>query len=67
MMNRRRFLLTSLAGALPAGCASPASGPTRVPHLAYVFPAPPTCAMTPVGEAFQQALSEFGYVPGTDD
>jgi putative ABC transport system substrate-binding protein len=64
-MDRRRFLLTSLAAALTGPLtvdAQRAGG--RIPHLAYVVPGPPACKMTPGGEAFQQALSEFGYVPG---
>jgi putative ABC transport system substrate-binding protein len=64
-MDRRRFLLTSLASALAAPLAAEGQPTGRVPHLAYVVPGPPTCGMNnPVAEAFQQVLSEFGYVPG---
>jgi putative tryptophan/tyrosine transport system substrate-binding protein len=63
-VDRRRFLLTSLAGAFAAPLAVEAQPAGRVPHLAYVVPGPPTCGVHPTGEAFLQALSEFGYVPG---
>jgi ABC-type uncharacterized transport system substrate-binding protein len=63
-VDRRRFLLTSLAGALTMPIAAEAQPGGRVPHLAYVVLGPPACGMSPLGEAFQQALSEFGYLPG---
>jgi ABC-type uncharacterized transport system substrate-binding protein len=69
MMSRRRFIAGVVLAVTPLD--TPASAqeykaqPTgRVPHLAYVVPAPRACGMTPGGEAFQQALSEFGYVRG---
>jgi putative ABC transport system substrate-binding protein len=63
-MDRRRFLVTSVASVLSGPNTVRAQPAGRIPHLAYVIPGPPACSMTPVGEAFQQALSEFGYVPG---
>jgi putative ABC transport system substrate-binding protein len=62
-VDRRRFVVTLLAGVLVSDRVGEAQQ-TRMPHLVYVVPGPPACAMTPVGEAFQQALKEFGFVPG---
>jgi hypothetical protein len=62
-VDRRRFLVTALAGVLVSDRVGEAQL-TRMPHLVYVVPGPPACGMTPVGEAFQQALKEFGFVPG---
>jgi putative tryptophan/tyrosine transport system substrate-binding protein len=61
-MDRRRFLMTSLAGALATPLAAEAQqaakGPARVGVL---YPGP-----KPLGplEAFRHGLVEFGYVEG---
>jgi putative tryptophan/tyrosine transport system substrate-binding protein len=59
-VDRRRFLLTSLAGVV---AAPPAAGaqPPKVPRIAYLSLAPGPSARS---EAFRQGLHELGYVEG---
>jgi len=59
-MDRRRFLLTSLAGALAAPLAAGAQQATKVARVGYLATNP-----TPHFQAaFRQGLREFGYVEG---
>src|SRR5262245_42286902 len=65
-MDRRRFLLTSLAGALAAPLAAGGqTPPTTVPKVGYLSPGP---LSDPVRlrrfEAFRQVLRGRGYVEG---
>ena len=62
-MDRRRFLLTSLAGALVAPLAATAQPAKKIPRIGFLA--------TPAAEvikgrvvAFEQALRELGYVSG---
>jgi ABC-type uncharacterized transport system substrate-binding protein len=62
-MNRRRFLLTSLAGALVAPFAAGAQQAGKAPrvgYLAWSFPPPSDPWVAP----FRQRLRELGYVEG---
>jgi putative ABC transport system substrate-binding protein len=64
-MDRRRFLLTSLAGALAAPLAAAAQQPLRVPSIGMlnVFgPEHPEARL--ILDVFREALSELGYVEG---
>jgi putative tryptophan/tyrosine transport system substrate-binding protein len=60
-MDRRRFLLTSLAGALAAPLAAAAQA-GKVWRVGILSMAP--SAETPMFEAFRKALQELGYVEG---
>jgi putative ABC transport system substrate-binding protein len=59
-MNRRRFLLTSLAGAFAAPLA--AAGQTRVYRVAFLAQGSPPTPGQP--QYFRPALRELGYVEG---
>jgi putative ABC transport system substrate-binding protein len=61
MMDRRRFLLTSLGGALAAPLAAGAQPPA--PRLGVLVAGSPDTAAFNVS-AFQEALRELGYVEG---
>jgi putative tryptophan/tyrosine transport system substrate-binding protein len=61
-MDRRRFLLTSLAGALAAPLAAAAQQAGKVWRVGILSMAP--SAETPMFEAFRKALQELGYVEG---
>jgi putative tryptophan/tyrosine transport system substrate-binding protein len=67
MMDRRRFLLTSLAGALavPSLGTAGAQPPEKVPRVGYLNPG---SSSDPVRqrrlEALRQGLRELGYVEG---
>ena len=63
-MDRRRFLLTSLAGALAAPVAAQAQQAGKTPIVGYVVPTTPGCKPTPMGEAFLQSLRNLGHVIG---
>jgi hypothetical protein len=63
-MDRRRFLPTALAGGLAVPLAVGAQQTRSLPRIAYLFPSPPECRLTPMGQAFGQALSDAGYIPG---
>jgi hypothetical protein len=57
-MDRRRFLLTSLAGALAAPLAAGAQQVAKVYRVGYLSPAP---GHNPIDEAFERSLKELGY------
>jgi len=61
MMDRRRFLLTSLAGALAAPLATGAQQ-TNMYRIGFLAAANPRSA--PYFQAFEQRLRELGYVEG---
>jgi len=61
-MNRRRFLLTSLAGALAAPGAAEAQQAGKVPRIGYLAPNLPENRH--VNEAFRQGLRDLGYIEG---
>jgi hypothetical protein len=60
-MDRRRFLLTSVAGAFAAPLAAGAQETGKVYRPGYVAPAP---GPTPVSVAFDRALHDAGLVEG---
>jgi ABC-type uncharacterized transport system substrate-binding protein len=61
-MDRRRFLLTSLAGALVAPLAAEAQQPAKVPRIGFLSAV--TSGVSPVLDAFRQGLRELGWVEG---
>jgi putative ABC transport system substrate-binding protein len=63
MMDRRRFLLTSLAGALATPLAAGAQR-AKVPVIGVLSPGGP--ALRPEGqrEPFERGLRELGWTPG---
>jgi ABC-type uncharacterized transport system substrate-binding protein len=63
-VDRRRFLLTSLAGALAAPLAAGAQQAGKVPRIAYVGSSPFTPQNRSVLDAFLQGLRELGWVEG---
>jgi ABC-type uncharacterized transport system substrate-binding protein len=65
-MDRRRFLLTSLAGALAAPLAARAQQAAKVWRVGYLAAGPPACPATSVTGAFRQGLAESGYTEGRD-
>ena len=62
-MDRRHFLLASLAGALAAPLAAEAQQPKTVPRIGFVSVNVPA-VMSARTEAFRRGLSELGYVEG---
>ena len=66
-MDRRRFLLTSLAGALGAPLAAEAQQ-ARVRRVGVLgaSPPPPDLASTTAKNALEQGLRELGWTPGVD-
>ena len=62
-MDRRRFLLTSLASALAAPLAAEAQQAGRVPRIG-VLAALTLEANVPFTDAFREGLRELGYVEG---
>jgi ABC-type uncharacterized transport system substrate-binding protein len=62
MMDRRRFLLTSLAGALAAPRAAGGQQAGRMPRIAFLTTTSP--GGSPTTDAFRQGLRELGYVEG---
>lgn len=60
-MDRRRFLVTSLAGAHAAPFAAEAQPAGELAHITFFRSGPPPQAFV---EAFQQGLREVGYVEG---
>jgi len=58
-MDRRRFLLTLLAGALAAPLAAAAQQTGKIPRIGVLGNQP-----NPPWDAFRQGLSELGYVEG---
>src|SRR5215831_9904117 len=61
-MNRRRFLLTSLAGAVTAPLAAESQPAGKVPRIGYLHPN--LVASPHLAEAFRQGLRDLGYVEG---
>jgi putative tryptophan/tyrosine transport system substrate-binding protein len=70
MMDRRRFLLTSLAGALAASRAGEAQQAGRIYKIAIIFTMSPVAEMTethsPGLGAFLGELRRIGYVEGSN-
>jgi putative ABC transport system substrate-binding protein len=62
-MDRRRFLLTSLAGALTVSPGVSAQPVGKVPRVGILWGYSPSVA-SPLGQAFRQGLREAGYVEG---
>jgi putative ABC transport system substrate-binding protein len=60
-VDRRRFLLTSLAGALAVPLTAGAQQAGKVPRIGYLHIAP---RAGPFAQAFEQKLRELGYVEG---
>src|SRR5262249_30325260 len=60
-MERRRFLLTSLAGAVGVPLATEAQSASKVPRIGYLSADTRTTAST-FEDAFLQGLRELGYV-----
>jgi putative ABC transport system substrate-binding protein len=63
MMDRRRFLVTSLAGAVAAPLAAGAQPPAKVWRVGVMTSLSPSHALW---VAFHDALREQGYVEGTN-
>jgi putative ABC transport system substrate-binding protein len=61
-MDRRRFLLTSLAGAVAAPLAAEAQQATKAARIGYLLSSP--AANPHLHEAFHQGLRDLGYVEG---
>jgi putative ABC transport system substrate-binding protein len=62
MMKRRRFLVTSLAGALTGQLGAEAQPGRMVPRIAFITTTYPESSTS--ADAFRQRLREFGYVEG---
>jgi putative ABC transport system substrate-binding protein len=60
-MDRRRFLLTSLAGALAAPLVTEAQQAGKAPKIGYLIA---NAGRTPLDDAFDQALRDLGYIEG---
>jgi putative ABC transport system substrate-binding protein len=60
-MDRRRFLRTSLAGALAPPLAAAAQQTAKAPRIGYLSP---VTEHNPVEEAFEQSLQELGWTRG---
>jgi putative ABC transport system substrate-binding protein len=61
-MDRRRFLLTSLAGALAAPRAAEAEAGRKPPRVAFITTTSPETSTS--ADAFRQRLNDLGYVEG---
>ena len=62
-MDRRRFLLTSLAGAVAAPFAAEGQGTGKLPRIGYVFVRSASDSQS-VLDAAREGLQELGYVEG---
>ena len=62
MMDRRRFLLTSLAGAFASPLGAEAQPAAKIPRIAFITTTSPEGS--PLPEAFRRGLRELGYVEG---
>src|SRR5262245_15958126 len=62
-MDRRRFLLTSLAGVLGAPLVATAQHTGKVYRIGFLSPNS-SPATTPYSEAFRQGLRELGWIEG---
>jgi putative tryptophan/tyrosine transport system substrate-binding protein len=65
-MDRRRFLLTSLAGVIAAPLASEAQPVGKVWRIGYLTPGPAACPATKPSRAFRQGLLDAGFIEGRD-
>jgi ABC transporter substrate binding protein len=65
-MDRRRFLLTSLAGALAAPLAAGAQQAAKMYRIAMLAAGPSACPETSVTRAFRRGLAEAGYTEERD-
>jgi putative ABC transport system substrate-binding protein len=63
-VDRRRFLLTSLAGALTAPLGAGAQEPANVHQVGIVSSAANPGRLTVTWQAFPEAMREMGYVEG---
>ena len=63
-MDRRRFLVTSLAGALAAPIAAEAQPAAKVYRIGVLSPFSSSFGALPSFDAFQQTLRQLGYVEG---
>jgi putative ABC transport system substrate-binding protein len=63
-VDRRRFLLTSLAGALVAPRGAEAQQSTKIARIGYLTTADTTTAPHHLREAFLKGLRDLGYVEG---
>ena len=63
LLDRRRFLLTSLAGALAAPLSLEAQPPSKVAKIGLLTPSSPAGSGHLV-EAFRQGFRELGYIEG---
>jgi ABC-type uncharacterized transport system substrate-binding protein len=61
-MDRRRFLVTSLAGALAAPLGVEAQRAGKVPRVAFLTTTMP--GSSPTTDGFRQGLRELGYIEG---
>jgi putative ABC transport system substrate-binding protein len=61
-MDRRRFLLTSLAGAFATPLSTGAQQAGKVPRIGFLGPPPGTGGQ--LVQSFQQGLRELGYIEG---
>jgi hypothetical protein len=64
-MDRRRFLLTSLAGAI-AGPLAAGAQPEKAVRIGVLRPAPDGPVFRQMFEPFQQALRARGFLEGTN-
>src|SRR5438477_5696693 len=64
VVDRRRFLLTSLAGALAAPRGAGAQQPTKIVRIGYLTTADVATAPHHLREAFLKGLRDLGYVEG---
>jgi putative tryptophan/tyrosine transport system substrate-binding protein len=65
-MDRRRFLLTSLGGALAAPLAAKAQPPAKIPRVGVLRPGNPPPGDFGHQEAFERGLRDLGWTPGTN-
>jgi putative ABC transport system substrate-binding protein len=63
-MDRRRFLMTSLAGALVAPHAAEAQQPGKVYRIGWLGIVPPTPSIQRPSEAFLEGLRDNGFTEG---
>ena len=64
MMDRRRFLLTSLASAIGAPLAAGAQNPTKAVRIGWLGFASPGPEVLRIVGAFKQGLHQLGYAEG---
>jgi hypothetical protein len=63
MMDRRRFVLSSLAGALAAPLGAEAQETPKIPRVGIVGATSPAVGRTSM-DAFRLGLRELGYIEG---